>query len=53
MEESAQQQLPGLPPGWAAGFPALQSMRLVGLQLGGGLPPSWLAPGAFPALLHL
>jgi hypothetical protein len=53
MEESAQQQLRGLPPGWAAGFPALQSMRLVGLQLGGGLPPSWLAPGAFPALLHL
>jgi hypothetical protein len=53
MEGSGREQAPLLHATWAAGFPALQSMRLVGLQLGGGLPAAWLAPGAFPGLQQL
>lgn len=45
---------PALPAAWGAGaLPALTSLTLVGLHLGGAFPASWLAPGAFPALGQL
>ncbi len=40
-----------LPPAWGGGaFPALTSLTMHGLPVGGAFPASWLTPGAFPKL---
>lgn len=40
-----------LPPEWAAGFPALQSLHLLGAANGGSLPAAWQS--GFPSLTVL
>ncbi|KAL4439180.1 hypothetical protein ABPG77_004082 [Micractinium sp. CCAP 211/92] len=43
-----------LPPSWGGGaFPALTSLTMHGLPVGGTFPASWLTPGAFPKLKSL
>ena len=42
-----------LPPEWAAGFKQLESVSIAGMGLTGPIPPAWLQPGSFPALVEL
>ena len=45
-----------LPAEWAAGFKQqqqLESVNIAKMGLAGPIPPAWLQPGCFPALVHL